>query len=148
MRNVAFAIGILTTGIAWAASPGLPAGSYTGTATWRGPGGSTGTYAVERSFSGGTMTTHFAWSEPQPREEKVTMTLALQGAEPLFDVLDESGQIVGKGYCYDGTCAYRATLGPVTLDETLRWGDGSLEVVGAKWGPGFAVAWKEVLASR
>lgn len=148
MIKTTFAVGMLAAGLAQAASPGLPAGSYTGTATWRGPGGSSGTYTVERTIAGNTITAHYAWTEPKPREEKHAMTLAMKGAEPFFDVMEDKEQVVGKGYCYDDACSYRATFGAVTVDETFRWSDGSMEVLGSKSGPGFSVVWKETLKSR
>ncbi len=148
MLKITFAIAVLAAGLAQAASPALPAGSYAGTATWRGQGGSSGTYTVERTFSGNTMSYHFAWTEPKPREETHTMTLAMKGSDPVFDVLDEKEQVVGKGYCYDDTCGYHAAFGPVNVDETFHWNGGSMEVTGAKSGPGFSVAWKETLKSR
>ena len=139
---------IIAASLARAAAPPLPEGSFTGTAVWRGPSGSTGSYSVERSFSGTTITSHYSWTEPKTREETVTLTFAMKPAEPGFDVLDEKNAVVGKGYCYDDACAYRATFGPVTVDETLRWSAGAVDVVGQKSGPGFSVVWKETLKSR
>jgi hypothetical protein len=139
---------ILAASLAGAASPILPEGSFTGTAAWRGPSGSTGTYAVERTFSGTTITSRYSWTEPQAREETVTLTFAVKPSDPGFDVLDGKDAVVGKGYCYDDACAYRATFGPVTVDETIRWSAGSIVAVGQKSGPGFSVVWKETLKSR
>ena len=152
MKRIAIVLGLgvtlLAAGIAAATSPTLPAGKFTGTAAWRGGAGSAGTYTVERTFDGNKMSARFAWSEPKPREEKVAMTLAMKGSEPFFDVLDEKDKVVGKGYCYDEACSYHASYGPVSVDETLRWSEGSLEVLGSKSGPGFSVVWKETLTSR
>jgi len=148
MRTLGLATLLLAASVAGANSPLLPEGSFTGTAAWRGPSGSTGTYSVERSFHGTTMTSHYAWTEPQPREETVTLTFAMKSAEPGFDVLDSKNAVVGSGYCYDDACAYRATFGPVTVDETLRWSAGSIVAVGQKSGPGFSVVWKETLKSK
>lgn len=148
MKAMALTTLILAAGLARAASPALPEGSFAGTASWRGPSGSTGTYAVERSFSGTTIKSHYSWTEPQAREETVTLTFAMKPAEPGFDVLDGKNAVVGKGYCYDDCCAYRATFGPVTVDESLRWSAGSVIAVGQKSGPGFSVVWKETLKSR
>ena len=139
---------MLAASLARAASPILPEGSFTGTAAWRGPSGSTGTYAVERRFSGTTMTSHYSWTEPKPREETITLNFAMKPTESGFDVLDATNAVVGKGYCYDDSCAYRATFGPVTVDETLRWSADSVDAVGQKSGPGFSVVWKETLKSR
>jgi len=139
---------ILAASLARAAAPPLPEGTFAGTAAWRGPSGSTGTYAVERNFNGTTITSHYSWTEPKPREETVTLTLAMKPTEPGFDVLDGKNAVVGQGYCYDDACSYRATFGPVTVDETLRWSAGSVIVVGQKSGPGFSVVWKETLRSR
>jgi hypothetical protein len=146
MRSIILAIGVLAAGVSSAAT--LPEGAYAGTANWRGPGGSTGTYSVERSFSGNTMTAHYSWAQPQPREETLSVTFETKGQNPMFDVLDDKKQVVGTGYCADDTCAYHATFGPVVIDETLRWCDGSVVVTGAKSGPGFSVVWKETLKSR
>jgi len=148
MKRLGWTLGILAAGLVQAASPGLPTGSYAGTATWRGPSDSAGTYTAERAFSGNTMTSRFRWTEPKPREEQITITLAMKGSDPMFDVLDATGQSVGKGYCYEDVCAYHATFGPVMMDESFRWGNGAMEVVGAKSGPGFEVAWKETLKAR
>lgn len=148
MRSIVFAIGVLASGVLQAAPPNLPQGSFTGIASWRGPGGATGTYTVERTITGATISSRYAWAEPQPREEKVSLTLVMKDTGPLFDVLDERKQVVGTGYCYDDTCAYRSTFGPVTVDETLRWSEGSIVATGAKSGPGFSVVWKETLKAR
>lgn len=148
MKFAVFSMGILAAGILQAAQPTLPQGSYAGTATWKGPEGSTGTYTVEKTISGNTISSRYAWTEPKPREEKVSLTLVMKESGPLFDVLDEKKQVVGSGYCYDDTCAYRSTFGPVTVDETLRWSEGSIIATGAKSGPGFSVVWKETLKAR
>jgi len=139
---------ILAASLTRAASPSLPEGSFAGTAAWRGPSGASGTYAVERSFTGTTIKSHYSWTQPQPREETLTLTFAMKAAEPAFDVLDDKNAVVGKGYCYDDACSYRATFGPVTVDENLRWSAGTVVVVGQKSGPGFSVVWKETLKSR
>lgn len=138
---------ILAASLARAASP-LPEGSFTGTAAWRGASGSAGTYAVERNFTGTTITSHYSWTEPKAREETVTLSFAMKPTEPAFDVLDSKNAVVGKGYCYDDVCSYRATFGPIIVDESLRWSEGSVVVVGQKSGPGFSVVWKETLKSR
>jgi hypothetical protein len=148
MRTLGLSTLILAASLAGATTPLLPEGSFAGTATWRGPSGSTGTYAVERTFSGTTITSHYSWTEPQAREESVTLTFAMKPSEPGFEVLDSKNAVVGKGYCYDDACAYRATFGPVTVDETLRFSAGSIVAVGQKSGPGFSVVWKETLKSR
>ena len=138
----------LTAGAAQAASPTLPNGTFNGTAQWRGPGGSTGTYAVEKSIEGATMTARYTWQDQGARQETHTVTFAAKAGEPMFDVLDAQGNVVGKGYCYDDACTYRAAFGPVTVDESIRWADGTMNVLGAKSGPGFTVVWKETLRSR
>jgi hypothetical protein len=148
MKVVVFTLGIFAAGVLQAAQPGLPQGAYAGTATWRGPGGATGTYAVERTFSGNTIGSRYAWTQPEARKESFSLTLVMKESGPLFDVLDEKKQVVGSGYCYDDTCAYRSTFGPVTVDETLRWSEGSIIATGAKSGPGFSVVWKEILKAR
>jgi hypothetical protein len=149
MRTIGVMLALLLSGVAQAGpGSGLPSGKYTGTADWRGPGGSTGTYTVEKDFDGTTMTARYAWTDTQAREEKHTVTFAAKSAEPLFDVVDEKGQIVGKGYCYDDACSYRAAFGPINIDESFRWSKGGMTVLGAKSGPGFSVVWKESLQSR
>ena len=85
MKFAVFSIGILAAGILQAAQPTLHQGSYAGTATWKGPEGSTGTYTVERTFSGNTISSRYAWTEPQPREEKVSLTLVMKESGPLID---------------------------------------------------------------
>ncbi len=139
---------VLAASLAGAASPTLPEGAFSGTATWRGPSGSTGSYAVERRFDGTTITSHYSWTEPEAREETHSMTFAQKPQEPTFDVLDGKNAVVGKGYCYDDACSYRATFGPVTVDESFRWAGGSVVVLGQKSGPGFSVVWKETLKSK
>lgn len=148
MRALGLTTLFLAVSLTGAASPSLPEGSFAGTATWRGPSGSSGSYAVERRFNGTTITSHYSWTEPQPREETLALTFALKPQEPIFDVLDGKNAVIGKGYCYDDACAYRATFGPVTVDETFRWSEGSVIVMGQKSGPGFSVVWKETLKSR
>jgi hypothetical protein len=148
MRRLGLMTLILTASLARAATPTFPEGSFSGTAAWRGPAGSTGTYAVERSFSGTTIKSHYAFTDPQAREETVTLTFAMKPGEPGFDVLDGKSAVVCKGYCYDDSCAYRATFGPVTVDENLRWSADSIVAVGQKSGPGFSVVWKETLKSK
>jgi len=149
MRTIGVMLAILLPAMAQAGpGSGLPSGTYTGTADWRGPGGSTGTYTVEKMFNGATMTSRYTWTDTQAREEKHTFTFAAKSAEPLFDVEDENGQVVGKGYCYGDACSYRATFGPVNIDESFRWSKDGMTVLGAKSGPGFSVVWKESLQSR
>ena len=69
-------------------------------------------------------------------------------AEPVFDVLDSEGRVVGKGHCYDDACSYRADFGGVSVDESLRWTSEGMAVLGSKSGPGFSVVWKETLRRR
>jgi hypothetical protein len=148
MIRYALVLGILAAGVASAASPGMPSGNYAGTATWRGAAGSSGTYAVETAIHGSTITTRYAWTDPKPRSETMTVTLAIKGTDPVFDVLDEAGKVIGKGYCYDQVCGYHIAYGSITLDETYRWSGSNLEVVGGKSGPGFSVAWREALTAK
>ena len=140
---------VLASGLADAAGTArLPSGTYTGSADWRGPGGSTGTYTVEKIFSGNNVTARYAWKDTQAREEKHTVTFATKDTEPMFDVLDDKGQVVGKGYCYDDACSYSAAFGPLSINESFRWSKDAMSVLGAKSGPGFSVVWQESLQSR
>ena len=147
MRKLACLAAVMAGGMAVAGSPTLPGGTFTGTAEWRGPRGSSGTYTVERTFEGDTMRSKFAWNEGKPRTEEHVITFALQ-SEPTFEVKDASGQVVGRGHCFDDTCAYRADFGKVSVDESFRWSGDSLTVLGSKSGPGFSVVWKESLKIR
>lgn len=126
--------------------PSLPAGTWVGTAAWRGAGTASGEYAVERAFSGATMTSRFAWpgQDGKAHKEEVVLTFAPAGG-PFFDVVDVKGVAVGKGYCYDETCSYRAAVGPMEIDESFRWADGQMTVLGSKAGSKFKVVWKETL---
>lgn len=143
------AAALLSSTLAQAGAPALPAGTWAGTAEWRGAGQSTGEYAVERTFAGATMTSRFAWSRPdgKARKEDVVLTFS-PGEGPFFAVVDDKGTAIGKGYCYGETCAYRAALGPVEIDESFRWANGEMTVLGAKSGAQLKVVWKETLRAR
>ena len=136
------------TALVLLAAMALPSGTYTGTADWRGPGGSSGTYTVEKTFDGNTLTSRYAWREPKEREEKHTVTFVAKTSEPVFDVVDAQGASVGRGYCYDDACSYRATFGALTVDESFRWSKDGMTVLGSKTGPGFTVVWTEKLDLR
>jgi hypothetical protein len=137
----------LASSLAGAAGPLLPQGTFEGRADWRGAGGASGSYTVERSFEGNTMHARFAWTEPESRSESLAMTFAV-GADPTFDVADAEGRVVGRGYCHDGACAWRADFGAVSVDESFRWTGDGMTVLGSKSGPGFSVVWKETLRTR
>ena len=146
MKNLGVLAAVLAAGVSFAGSPAtLPSGTYTGTADWRGPGGSSGKYTVEKTFDGNSFTAHYTWTDAQRREEQHTVTFAQKSAEPVFDIVDAKGESVGRGYCYDDACSYRATFGAVTVDESFRWSDDAMTVLGSKSGPGFTVVWKETL---
>ena len=147
MRKLAYVAIVVAAGLAQAGATALPGGTFTGTAEWRGAGGMTGTYTVERTFDGNTMRSKFAWNEGKPRAEEHVLTFSL-GTEPTFEVKDGQGQVVGKGHCFEDACAYRADFGKVSVDETFRWSGDTLTVLGAKSGPGFSVVWKEALHTR
>jgi len=139
---------VLVAGVSLAGNKdSLPSGKYTGNADWKGPGGASGTYAVEKTFDGKSVVAHYTWNDDgkKAHDERHTVTFATDGAAPLFDVTDDKGQKIGQGYCYDDACSYRATFGPVTVDETFRWSGRGMTVLGAKSGPGFSVVWKETL---
>jgi hypothetical protein len=149
MKALAILIAGLAAGTCLAGtSAGLPHGNYVGTADWKGPRGSSGTYTVEKSFDGDRIAATYRWTDETAREEKHTITLAAKPGEAVFDVVDEKGASVGRAYCYDDACSYRATFGPVTIDESFRWSGDAMVVLGAKSGPGFSVVWKESLKLR
>jgi hypothetical protein len=139
---------MLVAGLAQAGGTVLPQGSYAGSAEWQGPSRSSGTYTVERTFKGDTIEARYAWRDKEPREERHTVTFAFKPTEPTFDVVDESGTVVGRGHCFKDACAYRATFGPVEVEETFHWSGTDLGVLGAKSGPGFSVVWNEKLESK
>jgi hypothetical protein len=147
MKRIVCLVAVAAAGLAQAGGAALPGGAFSGTAEWRGPKGSTGTYTVERTFEGNTMRSKFTWDEGKPRNEEHVLTFSL-GTEPTFEVTDPAGQVVGKGHCFDDTCAYRADFGKVSVEETFRWTSDTLTVLGSKSGPGFSVVWKESLRSR
>ena len=120
-----------------AAAPGPPEGRFTGTGSWRGPQGSAGQYTVSTEISGRTLKSHYTWADAANRTESVVMTFASPGSEPMFDVLDGSGQTVGKGFCFEGECSYRAEISGVVVQEAVRWQSGRLRKLGSKSGPGF-----------
>jgi hypothetical protein len=144
------AMSVVLGGAAWAGSDGasFPAGDWAGTAQWRGPGGSSGTYEVSKSFAGRTLSARYAWDGERSGEERHTVTFTLDPAQPIFDVLDEQGHVVGTGHCYDDACAYEASFGPVRVLESFRWTEREMSVLGSKSGPGFSVVWRETLSAR
>jgi hypothetical protein len=149
MRTAAILIAGLTAGSSLAGpSAGLPHGHYVGTADWKGPGGSSGTYTVEKAFEGDRLAATYKWTDKTAREEKHTVRFTTKPGEAVFEVVDENGASVGRAYCYDDACSYRATFGPMTIDETFRWSGDDMTVLGAKSGPGFSVVWKESLKLR
>ena len=148
MRAAAILIAGLTAGTCLAGTASLPQGKYVGSADWKGPQGSSGTYTVEKSFEGDRIAATYRWTDKQAREEKHTLTFVPKPGQAVLDVVDEKGASVGSGHCYDDACSYRATLGPVTLDESFRWSGDGMTVLGSKSGPGFSVVWKETLKLR
>jgi hypothetical protein len=150
MKTVYVVATILVLGATSAAAvePVLPRGSYSGPASWRGPDGSSGTYTAEKTFSGNTLRGSYSWPDPARRKERYSVAFVLSPSEPVFDVLDGQGRVVGRGRCDGHACAYRASFGDVSVDESFRWSTGKMTVRGSKSGPGFAVIWKETLAAR
>jgi hypothetical protein len=149
------AVSMMMAAILAAALPSLagsdesfPSGTYSGTAVWRGPGGSTGSYTVEKTFADQTLRSRYTWKDTQARDEEHSVTFAAKPGSPDFDVVDEQGQIVGRGYCYDDTCAYSARFDSLSVDESFRWSNDGMTVLGSKSGPGFTVVWKETLEPR
>ena len=135
---------VLTAAGPAAAGP-LPAGTYAGTARWIAANGTRGSYTVERSFNGNVVTNHYEWTGSKRTSETHRMTFAVKGADPFFEVMDEKNKVVGKGFCVENSCSYTVDTGTVKVEETFRFGDGVIEVVGGKSGAGFKVAWKEDL---
>ena len=77
MKALSLAASIVFGGLALAGSRAeFPTGTYEGTADWRGPGGKTGTYTVEKTFEGNRVTAHYTWTDAQARDEKHTITFA------------------------------------------------------------------------
>lgn len=152
MRTVAGMVTMLALGtvLSAASGPSLPSGGFRGTASWHGPGGSSGTYTVDRAFQGNAMSARYTWvdEKQEPREEQHTVTFVPGSADPVFDVVDGQGQVVGQGHCLDDACSYRAVFGPLTIDESFRWSADGMTVLGAKSGPGFSVVWHETLELR
>jgi hypothetical protein len=149
MRSMGMLVALALAGASLAEPPaGLPRGTYTGAADWRGPGGTTGTYTVEKTFDGDRVSALYRWNDTGSREERHAITFARRPGEPVFDVLDEQGQSVGRAHCYDDSCSYRASFGPVTVEESFQWSGDVMTVLGAKAGPGFSVVWKESLKLR
>ncbi len=135
--------------LATAARAGFPvsSGTFAGTGQWKGPGGSSGEYSVETSVKDQVLTSSYKYRQGnEARSESVTFRMA--SGEPFFDLLDEHDKVVGSGYCYETDCSYRAEFSGIAVEETLRFGKGTLEKLGAKKGPGFSVVWKEVLAAK
>ena len=142
----ALAAGVVIAGSASKDAP-VPAGTYVGTGDWKGMG-STGRYDAKTTIADGVWTSHYAYQDGGgSHQETVKMTLQ-RTTDPYFDVLDDKGQKVGSGYCYDAECSYRAAFGGIEVSETLRYTDGKIHKLGSKSGPGFAVVWKEVLEAE
>ncbi len=149
-RRTAFWIGaaLAVAGLVPAGAAGLPQGTFAGTATWLGPDRSTGSYEVEKTISGNTVSARYAWTDTGRREESHSVTFDIEPARPTFDVLDARAEVVGSGFCLEDACSYRVTLGPVTIAETMQWTADRMTVIGSKAGPGFAIVWKEQLDQR
>lgn len=147
----AFALTVLTApamaAAAQEASP-LQPGTFTGTGHWKGKGSTTGDYTVETTVEGRSLVSHYNFTTPQgARSETHAIKLSRQG-EPFFDILDDKDKVIGKGYCFDSECFYRAELGPMTLEETFSFSKGLLTKFGSKKGNGVEVVWKEVLEAK
>jgi hypothetical protein len=146
MIRPAHAIVLLALGVSTPAAAGpLPAGSYAGTARWIGANGARGSYTVERTFNGNVLTNHYEWTGSKQTSETHRVTFALKSGDPFFEVMDDKNKVVGKGFCYENACSYTVNTATVRVEEMFRFGNGLIEVIGAKSGPGFAVAWKEDL---
>jgi hypothetical protein len=144
---LAFGLVVLSVSTATAAEP-LPAGSYAGSARWSGPNGKGGSYTVERSIKGNVVTSHYQWTGTKRANETHRVTFVIKDGSPFFEVTDEKNQVVGKGFCFENVCSYTVNESAVHVVETMRFGDGVIEVSGSKTGPGFAVVWKEDLRRK
>lgn len=150
-RNVVAVLLGSTLAFGAAAGPAeLPAGRFDGRGSWRGPQSSAGGYTVTTEIAGRTLSSTYVWAEPgkPERTETSSVTFAAPGAEPSFDVLDPAGNVVGRGYCIDAECFYRADFGGIVVEESMRWAAGALHKFGQKSGPGFQVVWTEALTER
>lgn len=149
MRAYVAMIAILAAPFALAAAErSFPAGTFAGTATWEGPGGSSGTYEVERTFEGRALRATFRWDGGSGGSETTSLRFASHPSQPVFDVSDDAGRIVGKGHCYDDACSYWANFGATRVEETFQWSGRRVDVWGAKSGDGFSIVWKERLEAK
>lgn len=139
-------VAVLTAGSTWAGP--LAQGTFEGKGNWQGPGGSSGSYAVETTVAGDVVTSRYVWSqEGGDRKESATARFVAKDG-PFFDVVNEKGEPTGSGFCVEDSCHYRVETGSLVIEETIRFSAGSLEKLGAKKGPGFQVAWKETLKAK
>ena len=127
----------------------VPAGTFTGKGQWKGPGGMTGDYDVETSVKSDLLSSSYRYRQGvESKSESFSYRMTSKDGDPFFDLLDAKGNVVGSGYCYDTECSYRAELSGIVIEETLRFGQGTLEKLGSKKGPGFHVVWKEALQAK
>lgn len=147
MRTPTVLMSLVVTAAVHAATS-LPSGTFVGTGQWRGEGGTRGDYSVETTVHDQVLTSRYDFgTDKGARKETSTMKLAMQG-EPFFDILDASDKVIGKGYCYDSQCSYRAELGPVVVEETIDFSKDSIHKFGSKKGANFSVVWKEDLQAK
>lgn len=125
----------------------LPPGTYTGTGHWKMPDGSVGQYKVETVIDSDTVTSRYEYVREGRNSNETHVIKLVPKDEALFDVRDETG-VVGQGYWYGTECFYRAELGGMAVEESMRFAAGELHKFGSKGGQGFRVVWKEVLQAN
>ena len=130
-----------------AGATGLPSGTFVGSGQWRGQDGSSGRYSVETTVSGDTMRSVYKWEHAGEATQSSTVKMSPR-ADGFFDLLDDTGQVVGNGFCFEAECSYRLDAHGVAIDESLQFDGRALHKLGSKKGTGFKVMWKEDLELR
>jgi hypothetical protein len=126
----------------------LPSGEFVGTGTWKSPDGSSGGYDVSTRIEGATLTSNYEYAvEGGRRTESATIELVAKDSA-VFEVRNDKGEVVGKGFYLEAECSYRAEFGSIAVEETIRFDHGVLYKFGSKCGPGFQVIWSETLKAR
>ena len=139
MKTMIF--GLLTLLSLTAHADGLPDGVYSGNGFWRSEDGTTGTYSVEATISGTSVSETYIL----PDGSSKFWAFDLVATKPGFFKVEVSGQGMGSGYCIENValCHYSLESG---LEETLTAVDRHLYRVGSKLGPnGEKIFWQEAL---